>query len=72
MSAVSISTYVGIGSDPSIEFIIKRRSQNKTTIAKTASAMDLPFGGRRQYDTVCFLKVLGRPQRERFLKRLLD
>ena len=72
MTVVSISTYVGIVSDPFIEFIINRRSQNKTTMVKTASAMDLPFGGRRQYDTVCFLKVLGRPQREGFSKRSLD
>ena len=42
MSAVSNSTYVGIVSDPSIEFIINRRSQNKTTMAKRPAQSMLP------------------------------
>ncbi len=50
-SACCFTTYVGIVCDPSIEFIINRPRRNKTTMAKTASAIDVPLVQRLSYDT---------------------
>ena len=71
-SACRFTTYVGIVCDPSIEFIINRPRRNKTTMAKTASAIDVPLVQRRSYDTGTFLNPLGTPLREGFDVHALD
>ena len=56
----------------SIEFIINRPQRNKTTMAKTTSAIDVPLVQRRSYDTGTFLNPLGTPLREGFDVHALD
>ena len=71
-SAFHFATYVGIVCDPSIEFIINRPRQNKTTMAKTASVIDVPLVRRSSYDTGTFLNPLGTPLRKGFDVRAFD
>ena len=67
------ATYVGIVSDPSIEFIINWPQQNKTTMmAKAASAINVPLVQQRSYDMGTFLNPLGKPLRKRFDVGALD
>ena len=69
---INFATYIGIVCDPSIEFIINRPRRNKTTMAKTASAIIVPLVGRRSYDTGTFLNPLGTPLRKGFDVGVLD
>jgi len=72
MSAFLNSLNVGIVCDPSIEFIINRSQRNKTTMAKTDSAINVPLVRRRSYDTGTFLNPLGTPLRNGFDVCALD
>ena len=72
MRAFVYSTYVGIICDPLIELIINRPPLNKSTMVKTASAINVPFGRRRSYDTTVFATPLGRPLPQGFVMRVLD
>ena len=72
MRAFVYSTYVGIICDPLIELIINWPPQYKSTMVKTASAINVPFGRWHSYDTAAFATTLVRPLRQGFVMRALD